>query len=198
MAPLILLILGAAAVGIGLAAAGKGEAKPGGVPAPSPTPKPSPTGGIDVGQLLADTFNAMGSATLTPGQLQRIKDATAALGVDDRGMLTARPSPQAIQNLVTLAAELKKEGAPTVVVTGLVALATAAAGLPQGATTMSGSWAHGPWQEVQGPWHYLGSLTEQNRKTEPSLPAGSYTDISGFSDWWDGFVQKWSANWWRR
>jgi len=196
MNPLLLIGLlgGGALLMIG---ASKGQAKPAGTTIPGTSAGGKPVT-IDVGQILTDAFNAMGPGVLTETQLGQIRIACEALGVDDQGKLTGRPSPESIAHLRTLAAELTAQGVSPVVPLALTALATAASALPQGNTVMSGFWSHGPWSRVQGPWQHLGSLTEQNRKIEPCLSPGSYTDISGsFGDWWDTFVQKWASNWWR-
>jgi hypothetical protein len=205
MNPLALLI-GAAAVG-GLALAMKSEKKqtPAGTPATGSQPSAAPPGGfpipstIDVSKILTQVFNDA-SGQLTPDQLERIKVVFQNLGTNGDGKLTTQPAIWAKEAALALADELDAEGVPAGVGGTIRTVVLGAMALPASPPsyenpTVSGSWEHGPWQNVQGPWNYLGSLTEQNRKTEPSLPPGSYTDISGFTDWWESFTRRWAESW---
>jgi hypothetical protein len=187
MAPLVLLILGAAAVGIGLAAAGKTETKPGTTPSPAPTPK-APTGSpstststpIDVGQVLDQAISAAGSGSLTPDQLAKLKSVLSNLGTDDQGKLKTRPPIWARDEALALADTLDKNAVP-LVGPALRMMVLAADQLPEGGNTSALPSYEKP--TVSG-FEHLGSF--------------SGPECGGFSDWWDGFVQKWSANWWRR
>ncbi len=208
MNPLAILIGVGALAGLAMAMGEKkGGASPKPTPTPTPTPGPKPTpnpiptpaGNVDIATLLTGALNAMTAAggQLTPEQLQKLKDVLSNLGTNDQGVLTSRPPVWARDEALAFCDELDKAGV-LFIGPAVRTMVLTADKLPETRTSLSGPWEHGPWQKVQGPWHYLGSLTTQNRRAEQFLRPGSYTDISGFGDWWDTFVDKWARNWWRR
>jgi hypothetical protein len=199
MNPLALLI-GAAALG-GLAMAAAAEKKPGTTPAPKPTKPPAggappaagpqPSAGLDVGQILVDAFNAAGAGQLTPDQIAKIKTALENLGTDANGKLTVRPPIWARDEAFALCDELDRTGVP-LIGAAIRTMVYAADKLPESTKTdmqpmgkpaLSGPWGYATLKP-QGPWNYLGSFSRE--------------ECGSFGDWWDGFISKWSSNWWRR
>ena len=189
MNPLALL-LGAAALG-GLALAMKSESKASGAPKATDSTPPGgfpipPT--IDVSKILTQVLNDA-SGKLTPDQVERIKVVFQDLGTDGNGKLTTPPPIWAKEAALALADELDKEGVPASVGGVIRTVALGAMALPKQPTA-------GPSYEnptVSGPWTHLGSLTAANRRRQTEL--GTYTDISGFGDWWNSFISKWANTW---
>jgi hypothetical protein len=183
-----IIIIGALGLGaIALVSASKPTTK---TPKPTPTPE-TPPGGfpvpstIDVSKILTQVFNDA-SDKLTPEQIERIKVVFQDLGTSGNGTLTTRPSIWAKEAALVLADELDKEGAPPGVGGTIRTVALGAMTLPEGPPSYENP-------NVSGPWSHLGSLTRRNRAYEASL--GTYTDISGFGDWWESFIQKWASTW---
>lgn len=151
-----------------------------GLPGVPPPPTPTYNTGVDVGTIMT------GIPTVLPTEEQRTKFQTVMsnLGVDPTGWIRTVPPLWAKDEALALADELDKvPNMNPAFPAAIREIAMAAAKLPDNPTLAP---VIGPGGKSLGVPIPLG---------QSSL---SDVELGAWSDWWQGFFQKWSQNWWRR